>query len=142
MAFTYQNRMGDVYYLHEGKPPAGKRRCHMSRDARGNPIDVVRDRYDIFERTETAKLFIRKLKPSAITPFERAQVEQGLRQYGGLRHFFVEIEKKSLVVYTPSTDEHEAERVVHELAGPRLLARPGSLGDFRDMLVKKSAYIK
>jgi hypothetical protein len=96
MPLEYENRMGHVYYVHEGKTRTGKPRYYVSRNLEGNPIESVPDGYEIHELPERAQVVLRKVAHSAIKPFERDQVEQGLRRYGGLNHFIVAGEEHSL----------------------------------------------
>jgi hypothetical protein len=142
MPLEYENRMGHLYYLHEGKTRTGKPRYYMSRNLEGNPIESVPEGYEIHELPERAQVVLRKVTPTAIKPSEREQVEQGLRKYAGLNHFIVDAEEHSLVVYLPSISEDESAKIVAELAGPLLLSASRRLDEKRERLVRCSPYEK
>lgn len=142
MPLEYENRMGHIYYLHEGKTRTGKPRYYVSRSLEGNPIESVPEGYEIYEHPEKAQVVLRKITRTAIKPFEREQVEQGLRRHGGLNYFVVDVEEHSLVIYLPSMSEDECAEIVTDLAGPTLLSTSRRLHEKREWLLQRSPYIK
>ena len=142
MPLEYENRMGHLYYLHEGKTRTGKPRYYVSRSLEGNPIESVPEGYEIHELPERAQVVLRKVTHTAIKPFEREQVEQGLRRYGGLNHFVVDVQEHSLVVYLPSMSEAECAEIVADLAGPMPLSTSRRLDEKRERLLRRSPYEK
>ncbi|MDR3635452.1 MAG: hypothetical protein P4L84_16725 [Isosphaeraceae bacterium] len=141
-AFPYENRMGDVYYLQEGKTPTGKPKYYAGRKLSGTPLAAVPEGYEIYERPENAQVVFRKVKPSLITEFERRQAEDAVRRASGLEHVIVAIEDSALVVYTPSTTRAETDDLIQRLAGPMFARNSAAVDAFREEMLKRSQYVK
>jgi hypothetical protein len=139
MGLQYENRRGKTYYLQEGKTPKGKPKYYMGQRITGTALDALPEGYEIYESPEHGQTVVRKCQPTTITANERATVDQAVRRFSGLKHFIVEIEGDSLVVWTPSMDLSEADDLIHKLAGAVPLPRAQELQTF---LVKQSHYMK
>jgi hypothetical protein len=141
-ALEYVNRRGDPYYLQEGRTRTGKPKYYASRKLTGEPLDALPEGYEIYERPETAQVVVRKVRPSAITEFERRQAEGIVRRESGIEHALVAIEDDALVVYTPSVSRADNDRLFEMLAGPFLLAGPSMREQFQEERIKDSQYEK
>ena len=97
-ALEHVNRMGQTYYLQEGKTPTGKPKYYVGRKLSGKPLAEMPEGYEIYEKPDTAQVVVRKFKPSSITEFERKQTEDIVRRASGLEHFIVEIDGDALRV--------------------------------------------
>jgi hypothetical protein len=139
-AFVYQNRMGKVYYLLEGTTPTGKSKYYMAQRVTGEPLAVLPEGYEIYEKPDTAQVLVRKLKPSLITEFERRQTAEIVRRTSGLEHCIIAIENDSLVVYAPSVSPAEADEIVTSLAGPVRCRNEGRFSEKRENRIKRSRY--
>lgn len=115
MAITYQNRKGDVYYLLQGKTPKGAPRYYFSRKPADNVVTQIPDGYEIYEKPDSAQVFLRRIVPSAITPGERAFVLAEARRAIRTGAVLVDVEKASLIVYQAEGHEHLMETL---LGGP------------------------
>jgi hypothetical protein len=141
-ALPYENRMGDVYYLQEGKTRTGKPKYYTGRKLTGTPLAAMPEGHEFYERPETAQVVVRKIPPSPITEFERRQAEDIVRRVSGLKHFVVLIEDKALVVYTPSHGPGEADKLIDRIAGPFFAAAATRADAFRDKWIRRSEYVK
>jgi hypothetical protein len=134
MPFEYVNRMGDRYYLLQGKTKTGKPKYYTSRKPGGVPVDQVPEGYEIYENPERGLVSVRKVRPSRVLPVEREMLARWTRQLAGIEHFCVDIQEDSLVIYTPETDA--ASSILSELAGPFVANRAAKEG----WIVKHSTY--
>jgi hypothetical protein len=139
MSLQYENRRGQIYHLQLGKTPTGKPKYYMGRKITGTPLDVVPEGHEIYESPQHGQVFVRKIKPSAITPFERAQAADLIRRTSGLEHVIVDVEENSLVVWTPSIDVSTADDLIRHLAGDRASSMAGV---FRQAMLKQSPFTK
>jgi len=105
MSFQHVNRRGDVYYLQSKERKGGAVGYSFTRKPTGTLVEQFPDGYELYEDPASAQVFIRKFRPSAILPEEKEWVESTLRRLTKLSHFIVNIEDKSLVVYTSDADE-------------------------------------
>jgi hypothetical protein len=142
MPLEHKNRMGDVYYLHAGTTKTGKPRYWMSKKPEGNPLDAVPEGFEIYEEPEQARVVIRRLVPSSITPSEREQVAEGIRRQAGLNHFIVDVDGDSLVVSIPSMGENEADRFLEKLGGPFAGITSAGFRQRKDWYIQRSTYSK
>jgi hypothetical protein len=141
-ALPYENRMGDVYYLQEGKTRTGKPNYYAGRKLTGTPLAAMPDGHEFYERPENAQVVVRKIPTSPITEFERKQVEEIVRRASGLMHFIVAIEGDALVVYTPSASREETDRLIDLLGGPGFGKGSARAEAFRESHIRRSQYMK
>jgi len=109
MPVTHVNRSRDVYYLHAGTTKTGKPRYWFSRSAEGDLVDAVPEGYEVYENPD-GQVFLRKVRPQVVTPFEVAVVEEGLKRYAPGQNCVVDLQREHIVVY-------HAERVAFDLEG-------------------------
>lgn len=138
----YENRRGQVYYLQEVTTPTGKPKYYAGRKLTGKPLDSLPQGYEWRELPETAQVVVRRIQPSAVTEFERARAEAIVRRVSGLTVFAVEIERNSLVVYTPATNRREIDRLIGDLAGPMFKRSPSRVEAYVDESLKRSQFVK
>lgn len=141
-ALAYENRRGDVFYLQAGKTPSGKPKYYAALKVTGRPVAALPEGYEIYEKPDTAQVFVRKVKPSRISELERKQAEAAVREASGLEYFIVAIEGDALVVYTPSTRRSEFDRLMAELASFALRNHPAALDAARDQQLRRCPYVK
>ncbi len=141
-ALHYENRMGNIYYLQEGKTPTGKPRYYASRKLKGKPLADLPHGYEFYERPDTAQVAVRRIKQSPIMEFERKLTEQIVRRASGLAHFVVDVEDDALVVYTPSRSRAETDKLCDLLFFPIPgLSLPNRIA-FGEHLMTTSIYAK
>jgi hypothetical protein len=133
MAIEYVNRMGDRYFLYEGKTPTGKPKYYMSRKPGGAAVDAVPEGFEIYESPENGIVTLRRIKPSPILATERDNLARWTRDFGETDYAIVAVEGKSLVVYTPGTDPAEQVESWARLLGP-------SVERHRDYVARNSRY--
>jgi hypothetical protein len=114
-ALSYTNRMGDVYYLQAKPGKTGQIRYSFARKPTGAPVEHLPEGYEIREHPETGQVVVRRSKASVILPLEKTLLENTiLDQTDGLL-FIVDVDARSLVVYTSDLDASEAEARVNLL---------------------------
>lgn len=141
MTVEYTNRFGDTYYLQQGRTRKGNPNYYCGKKISGTPLDKVPEGYELRESPEHGQVIVRKAQPTAIAPNEKKMVEDGIRRFSDLKHFIVDIERDSLVVYLPDMSESEADRVVEMLAAPMGSMSP-CVREGRDWLVNRSHFSK
>ena len=107
MPVIHVNRKRDAYYLHAGKTKTWKPKGWFSKSSEGEILEVIPEGYEIHENPE-AQVFLRKIVPQLITPFEIAVVEDGLKKYAPEQNCLVDVQGKHIVV-------HHAERIKLDL---------------------------
>lgn len=141
MPVEYVNRKGARYYLQSGKTRSGKPRYYFGRKLTGTPVEEVPDGYEIYESPEAGQVYLRKSKPTEISPFERELVCDRIRRLARLEYFIVDVQQNSLVVYMPATDETAIEGLIEMLDDTVL---PGSARGqkAKDEMMRASTYSK
>ena len=79
MPITHTNREGDIYYLHVRKTKTGRTGWHFSRKRSGELVEAIPEGYEIYEKPSSAQVYLRKIKPKAVTDEEVALVYRRLR---------------------------------------------------------------
>ena len=138
MAVEYTNRKGDVYHLHAGKTRTGKPRYYFSREQDDTPVGSIPAGFEIYESPEVGLVFLRKVKPVVVAPFEREMVCDGIRRHAELEHFLVDAQGDSLTVYLPAVSG-DVPRVLAEGLG---LFSPQKLRVETDRIMHRSPYVK
>ena len=87
--------------LHAGKTKTGKQKYWFSKSSEGEILEEIPKGYEIHENPE-AQVFLRKIVPQIITPFEVAVVENGLKKYAPEQNCLVDVERKHISSTTPS----------------------------------------
>jgi hypothetical protein len=98
MPVTHVNRKKDTYYLHAGTTKAGKPKYWFSKSTEGDLVEEIPNGYEVYENPD-AQVFLRKIVPQLVTPFEVAIVEEGLERYAPGQNSVVDVHKEHIVVY-------------------------------------------
>jgi hypothetical protein len=98
MPVTHVNRKRDTYYLHVGTTRAGNPRYWFSRSTEGDLAEAIPEGYEVYENPD-AQVFLRKVVPQLVTPFEVAVVKRGLERYAPGQHCIVDVQGEHIVVY-------------------------------------------
>lgn len=109
MPVTHVNRKKDTYFLHVGKTRTGKPRYWFSKSTEGDLVDAIPEGYEVYENPD-AQVFLRKVVPQLVTPFEVAVLENGLKRYAPGQNCLVDVQGENIVV-------HHAERLKLEFEG-------------------------
>lgn len=136
MGIKHVNRKGETYYLLAGKGPAGRPR--FSRKVEGTPVETLPPGYEIYESPESAQVFLRKIRPTAILPQERQLLGSAIRSQAGLEHFVVQAEGKEMVVYLSNIDPDQ--RI--GLLGAMFSLSPAHAESFREDMARYAHYVK
>lgn len=99
-AFQHTNRKGDVYHLQAKKGASGKLKYSFSRKLTGDPVARIPDGYEVRELPESGQVLIRKVKPAVILLEEKRLLEDTIRREVDGLLFIVDVEARSLIVYT------------------------------------------
>jgi len=139
VALEYTNRRGDIYFLQEGKTRTGKPNYYMGRKITGTALDQVPEGHEIYESPERGQVFIRKIKPTKILPFERELVAEEVRRYSGIPHIIVDLEEDALIVYAPSNSAVQVDQTIRDLTTGFPFA---DVGRIREFMTRHSIYEK
>jgi len=103
MAYQYINRRGDVYHI-QAKQRGDKIAYSASRKPAGRLADSIPEGYEIYERPENAQVFVRRIRATNILPAERQLLELSIRELAKVKHFIVDVEADSLIVFLPDAE--------------------------------------
>ena len=115
MALQFINRRGEVYYIN-AKGSGNKKAFSASRKPSGVPLNSLPEGYEIYERPESAQVFVRRIKPTLILPAEHQRVQDAIRKLARLDHFIVDVENTSLVVYITDAERDVSLVLMTEIA--------------------------
>jgi hypothetical protein len=113
----YQNRFGDTYFLQAGKTKTGKPKYYFGKKVTAEPIQAIPDGYEIRENPESGQVTLRKIRPTEIGLLEKQMLSDGVRAYAKLKHFIIDVDGNSLVVYIPGTREQDALELTQKISG-------------------------
>ena len=114
-AYQHLNRMGDAYFLQSKRGKAGQLQYTFARKLTGTPVERVPEGYEPRENPESGQVTLRRIKPSAIRAEEKQLLEQAIRTHAKGLPFIVDMEDRSLVVYTSDMDAGNAEERINFL---------------------------
>jgi hypothetical protein len=117
MSVQHQNRFGDTYFLHVGKTKTGKPKYYCAKKDPAEPVEAVPAGYEFRENPENGQVTLRRIRATEISPLERQMLSGGVRDCAELKHFIVDIDGSSLVVYLPDTGEQDAQKLVDSIGG-------------------------
>jgi len=104
---TYRNRLGDLYYLHEGRTKTGKAKYFFSRK-RNKPLAAsIPDGFEVYE-SPNALVLLRKVVPRLVTSEETAIVSDAVQQNPKARGAIVDTKGNAITVHMPSFDIDES----------------------------------
>lgn len=116
--FTYTNRPGVAYYVHEARTKAGARRYVVKRTADGALAELPAG-MEIVENIN-GQVSVRTARPRVILPLEERFVQQALAKHRKEK-YRVEVKDRDIIIHEPLYDAgRSAERlanVLSELSG-------------------------
>ena len=112
MPVTHRNRKGDLYYLHEGLTPKGKAKYFFSRKNAGQLVERIPEGFEVYEKPDSAQVYLRKATLSAVTQGEREYAQAECRRLAETEAVLVSVEGDSLVVYFADSSEWERAREI------------------------------
>ncbi len=128
---TYTNRMGDTYYLHEGRTKTGKVRYFVAKTPREGGLSAIPEGYELAESINGV-VSVRKIDVSAasIPAADVALARAEMARHAHLHGHRIEIVKGEIVVFEPVTDMSIPDWA-GEIAGPlyKRSAGPDARGD-------------
>jgi hypothetical protein len=103
MPIVHVNAKGKIYYLHQGNTKTGKPKYHFAMKSEGNLAESIPEGFEIYENPN-AQVFLRRIPPKIITDEERQIVEDGMRKYGSVQDYKIDVKGKAIFVYTAVQD--------------------------------------
>jgi hypothetical protein len=101
--FQHINRRGDVYYI-KATTRGGKPAYSATRKNEKGLLDQLPEGYEVYEKPDTGQVFVRKIKPTSILPAERRQVENAVRTLSKVKHFILDEDSSSIVIYVSDAE--------------------------------------
>ena len=125
--FTYTNRRGVTYYVHEARTKAGARR-HVVKRTAGGALAELPAGMEIVENVN-GQVSVRAARAGAILPLEERLVQQALAQHDRQK-YRIEVKGRDITVYEPDSNADE----LAEILNPR---RPlDALGTALDKMMR------
>lgn len=115
-AFSYTNRVGDAYYVHETRTKRGACRYVMKRSAKG-ALPALPAGQEIVENVN-GQVSIRTPRARDILPLEEQLVKQSLESHSR-KDYRVEVKGRDIVIHEPLSNVEE----LAEILGPRRALR-------------------
>ena len=137
MPYQHTNRRGDVYYI-QAKERGDKIAYSAARKPTGKMLDHVPEGYEIYEKPESAQVFVRKIKPTKILPIERQLVETAIRTLAKLEHFILDVEANSIVVYLTEANPDASFGILRAMAP----MSPDQAQSMKDFIIGHAMYSK
>ena len=100
---TYTNRMGETYYLHEGRTKTGKVRYFVAKTIREGVLSAMPDGFEVAESINGV-VSVRKTDLSAarIPEADRALTSGEMAGHAHLRRHRIEVIKGEIIVFEPT----------------------------------------
>lgn len=101
---TYTNRMGDTYFLHEGKTKTGKARYFVAKTPREGALSTMPKGFE-FSESINAVVSVRKIDSSAasVPKSDLALANTEMARHPHLRGHRIEVVKGEIVVFEPES---------------------------------------
>jgi len=100
--YEYRNRMGNTYYLHEGKTKTGKARYFFAKTVRDGARREMPKGFECTESINGVVSVRRKTQEHALIPAEDIHIiEAELRRHRHLRYYRVQADKNSIIIFEP-----------------------------------------
>ena len=110
MSITYTNAKGQTYFLHQGRTKTGKPTYYFALKREGPLADSIPDGYEMYENPH-AQVFLRRIPPQLITDEERQIVADGMRKYGSVEAYRIDVKGKAIVIYLADQGEADLARI-------------------------------
>lgn len=100
---TYTNRMGETYYLHEGRTKTGKVRYFVAKTTREGVLSAMPDGFEVAESINGV-VSVRKIDLSAarIPDADRALASSEMARHAHLHSHRIEVIKGEIIVFEPT----------------------------------------
>jgi hypothetical protein len=118
MAFTYVNRKGKTYYIHEGKTRTGKPRYTVSLRSEGNILDSIPEGFEFYENPTNAQVLLRKIQPKIISDFEIKIVQKAVKELTDVKYYIVDCKKNVISIYLTDQDVDEIKKSLEMFPSP------------------------
>lgn len=133
--FSYKNRMGETYYLHEGKTKTGKPRYYFAKDIREGALSVIPKGFELSESVNAVVSIRRAIAGAFPVPDEDVKlVEAAVGRHPHLRGYVVRAVGSAIVVFEP----HPRPEQIRDFA--QQLGFPGRTESFVADRMKKAQY--
>lgn len=99
LAFSYINRKGHTYHIHEGVTKTGKPKYFVSRDGR-NALAKVPPGFEVTEDVN-AIVFIQRIAPKIIPDADVDVVRKKVASCKHLVHYQVQTKRDQIIIYAP-----------------------------------------
>jgi hypothetical protein len=137
MGITHTNRKDIVYYLHQRQSRKGTPTYHFSKASSGTLAETIPAGYEVYENVN-GQVFLRRIIPRNVRPEEVGLVEDGIREYTGMKIFLLDVTRDAIEVYLPNYTRQEALDLIGYLTGglpsAESVERLQSQGSFSPML--------
>ena len=110
--FTYTNRRGVAYYVHEARTKAGARRYVVKRSAEGALAELPAG-MEIVENVN-GQISVRAARERVILPLEERMVQEALARHGREK-YRVEVKARDIVVYEPDFNTDDVAESMHPM---------------------------
>lgn len=137
MAVSYVNRKGDTYYLCEGRTPKGNSKFYFSSKKPRQPVAAIPDGYEIYEKPDSAQVFLRRILETEITPAESQFVLETCRRLTDTEAVLVDVTVDELIVFfadappallAPILPEETFKEIIRQIGG-NVALRKALFGD-------------
>lgn len=118
MTLEYINRRGDRYYIFQGRTKTGKPKYYCARKSDGIGVTALPPDFEIHEDPETARVSVRKVRPTRLLPCEQEFLDAQVRKLAGIDYFLIDHDGDSFVIYVCSRDSDRVNDVMETLLGP------------------------
>lgn len=119
-AFRYRNRLGDEYYLHEGRTKTGKPRFYFARSQRAGALATMPCGFEVAESINGV-VSVRRLRPheEAVADTDVARISSEVARHAHLGYHRVRVDHGEIVIYAPDPSPESLEELARALATPR-----------------------
>ncbi len=105
MVVTHTNRKKDTYFLLQGKTKTGKPKYYFARTNGANAVGQIPEGYEIYEKPDSAQVFLRKLMKTLITSRERQMALEVAQKTISSGSILIDVEHDSIVVYYAQSNQ-------------------------------------
>lgn len=112
--FTYENRLGVTYYLHEGRTTTGTPRYFFRKTVRAGAVGRLPDVYEVSESINGLVSVRRKSAGGSAVPESDLEIVQvALRRRPDLRFYRARIIRNAIVVFEPHPRFEDVRNIMH-----------------------------
>ncbi|MBI2893402.1 MAG: hypothetical protein HYY06_07605 [Deltaproteobacteria bacterium] len=116
--FAYQNRMGDTYFLHEGRTKTGKPRYFFAKTTGEGAVATMPKGFEVSESINGVVSVRRKIAGASAVPEEDVKVvELAVGRHSHLRGYMVRALDDAVVVFEPYPRPDDLRDIAQRLGG-------------------------